>query len=95
MWETWLSTAPSRVATFDTTRRTTSNASVSRKQAGRSSTTNTGFVLRVALRLEGVRAGGSMPAALNEWPTGPSAAAGFCNKIDPKQKDIFGDGFSL
>jgi hypothetical protein len=22
-----------------------------------------------------------MPAALNEWPTGPSAAADFCNKI--------------
>jgi hypothetical protein len=26
-----------------------------------------------------------MPAALNEWPTGPSAAADFCNKIGPKR----------
>ena len=27
-----------------------------------------------------------MPAALNEWPTGPSAAADFCNKIGQKVK---------
>jgi hypothetical protein len=26
-----------------------------------------------------------MPAALNEWPNGPSAAADFCNKICQKR----------
>jgi hypothetical protein len=26
-----------------------------------------------------------MPAALNEWPSGPSAAADFCNKIGAKR----------